>query len=82
MMKIIRHMTVGALNAEKKNKARVIVWNDSSTIELTMNVREIKDVEKRFFIDIEDVISNELMGKLLHHFRDQGMLLDSEGIRV
>ena len=81
-MKIIRHMTVGALNAEKKNKARVIVWNDSSTIELTMNVREIKDVEKRFFIDIEDVISNELMGKLLHHFRDQGMLLDSEGIRV
>tara|TARA_R110000868_G_scaffold201206_1_gene448779 strand:- start:194 stop:421 length:228 start_codon:yes stop_codon:yes gene_type:complete len=75
-------MTVGALNAEKKNKARVIVWNDSSTIELTMNVREIKDVEKRFFIDIEDVISNELMGKLLHHFRDQGMLLDSEGIRV
>ena len=75
-------MTVGALNAEKKNRARVVVWNDGGTIELTMNIREIKEMEKRFFIDIEDVISNELMGKLLHHFRDHGMLLDSEGNRV
>ena len=82
MSKTIRHMTIGALNAEKKNRARVVVWNDGGTIELTMNIREIKEMEQRFFIDIEDVISNELMGKLLHHFRDQGMLLDSEGNRV
>lgn len=75
-------MTVGALNAEKKNRARVIVWNDSGTIELTMSIREIKDMEKRFFIDIEEVVSNELMGQLLHHFRDDGMLLDSEGNRI
>lgn len=75
-------MTVGALNAEKKNRARVIVWNDSGTIELTMSIREIKDMEKRFFIDIEEVVSNELMGQLLHHFRDDRMLLDSEGNRV
>jgi small subunit ribosomal protein S6 len=33
MSKTIRHMTVGALNAEKKNRARVIVWNDGGTIE-------------------------------------------------
>ena len=75
-------MTVGALNAEKKNRSRVVVWNDGGTIELTMNVREIKEMEQRFFIDIEDVVSNELMGKLLHHFKDGGMLMDEEGERV
>jgi hypothetical protein len=82
MKKTIRHMTVGALNAEKKNRSRVVVWNDGGTIELTMNVREIKEMEQRFFIDIEDVVSNELMGKLLHHFKDGGMLMDEEGERV
>lgn len=81
-MKTIRHMTVGALKAEKKGKARVAVWNDSGTIELTMNIPEIKQMEKDHFIDIEDVISNDLMGKLLNSFRDEGMLLDSEGNRV
>lgn len=75
-------MTVGALKAEKKGKARVVVWNDSGTIELTMNIPEIKQMEKDHFIDIEDVISNDLMGKLLNSFRDEGMLLDSEGNRV
>ncbi len=75
-------MTVGALNAEKKGKARVAVWNDSGTIELTMNIREIKQMEKDHHIDIEDVISDSLMGKLLHSFRDEGMLLDNEGNRV
>lgn len=75
-------MTVGALKAEKKGRARVVVWNDSGTIELTMNIPEIKQMEKDHFIDIEDVISNDLMGKLLNSFRDEGMLLDSEGNRV
>jgi hypothetical protein len=47
-----------------------------------MTVQEIRALEKRFFIDIEDVISDELMGKLLHHFRDEGRLLDEEGVRI
>ena len=60
----------------------VIIWNDSSTIELTVTIPEIRKLCKRFFIDIEDVVSDELMGQLLHHFRDQGILLDEEGIRI
>ena len=75
-------MTVGALKAEKNGRARVAVWNDSGTIELTMNIPEIKQMERDHGIDIEDVISDDLMGKLLHSFRDEGMLLDSEGNRV
>ncbi len=35
-------------------------------------------MEDRFFIDIEDTISDELMGKLLEHFRDLGQLYNSE----
>ena len=82
-MKTNRHITAAAdTNIRRARGGVVAVWNDSQTIELTMTIREIKQLEKRFFIDIEDVISDELMGKLLHHFRDEGMLLDEEAIRI
>jgi hypothetical protein len=81
-MNTYHHITKSGLTAENRCRARVTVWNDSSTIELTMSVAEVKQLERRFFIDIDDVISDELMGKLLHHFRDQGTLLDEEGILI
>jgi len=79
---IHHHITKSGLTAEKRCRARVTVWNDSSNIELTMSVAEVKKLERRFFIDIEDIISDDLMGKLLHHFRDEGTLLDEEGIVI
>ena len=45
-----------------------------------MSVAECRKLERRFFIDIEDVISNELMGKILEHFRDLGQLYDQEDL--
>ena len=79
----IRHTTVQADNRIRRSKGGIInVWNESSTIELTMTIRECKALEQDHSIDIEDIVSDELMGKLLHSFRDEGMLLDSEGERV
>jgi hypothetical protein len=79
---IFRHITKAGLNAERRCRGRVAVWNDSSTIELTMGVAEVKQLERRFFIDIEDIIPDDLMGKLLHHFKHEGLLLDEGGLRV
>jgi hypothetical protein len=77
---IHHHITKSGLTAEKRCRARVTVWNDSSNIELTMSVAECKKLERRFFIDIEDVISDDLMGKILEHFRDLGELYDAEDL--
>ena len=83
MSKTYRHITFAADNRLRRARGGcAAVWNDSNTIELTMTAQEIRALEKRFFIDIEDVVSDELMGKLLHHFRDEGRLLDEEGIRI
>ena len=77
---IHHHITKAGLNAEKYGRGRVTVWNDSANIELTLSVAECRKLERRFFIDIEDVISNELMGKILEHFRDLGQLYDQEDL--
>jgi hypothetical protein len=74
------HITNSGLTAEKRCRARVTVWNESSTIELTMGVAEVRQLERRFFIDIEEIIPDELMGKLLLHFRDLGQLYDQENL--
>lgn len=58
------------------------VWNESKTIELTMTVRESKKMQRDHFIDIDDTVSDELMGSLLHSFRDDGVLLDEEAMRI
>lgn len=82
-MKTIRHITVAAdTNLRRARGGCVAVWNDSQTIELTMTVHEIRALEKRFFIDIEDVIPDEMMGTLLHHFHGKGILMDEEGMRI
>jgi hypothetical protein len=77
---IHHHITKSGLTAEKRCRARVTVWNESSTIELTMAIGELRKLEKEHFIDIEDIVSDELMGKLLHHFRDLGELYDQEDL--
>jgi hypothetical protein len=77
---IHRHITKSALHAEKRGKGRIFVWNESGTIELTLSVKETKEMERDHFIDIEDTISDELMGKLLEHFRDLGQLYNVEDL--
>jgi hypothetical protein len=47
-----------------------------------MTGQEIRALEKRFFIDIEDVIPDETMRDLLAHFHGEGMLLDEEAMRI
>lgn len=82
-MKTIRHYTVAADNRLRRSRGGcAAVWNDSNTIELTMTVQEIKALEKRLGIDIEDVIPDETMRDLLAHFYGEGMLMDKEGVRI
>ncbi len=77
---IHRHITKAGLNAERRCRGRVTIWNDSSNIELTMSVTEVKKLERKYFIDIEDIVSNDLMGKILEHYRDLGELYDQEDL--
>jgi len=79
---IHRHITKSALDAKNRNKGRIFVWNESGTIELTMAIKEVKQMEKDHFIDIEETISDELMGKILEHFRDLGQLHDAEDLML
>ena len=82
-MKTIRHITVAADNNLRRARGGcVAVWNDSQTIELTMTVHEVRALEKRFFIDIEDVIPDQMMRDLLDHFHGEGILLDEEAMRI
>jgi len=74
---IHHHITQSALDADNGN---VAIWNDSNTIELTMTIREIIELEQRFFIRIRANIPDQLMGKLLHHFRDDGELFDAKDL--
>lgn len=83
MNKLIRHTTVTADSRIRRNKGGTLnIWNESSTIELTMTIREVRDLSKRLGIDIDSIIEDEVMGQLLHHFKDEGMLIDEEGERV
>ena len=70
----LHYITKQALDA----KGKVDIWNDSLTTELTMSVGEVVDLNRRFFVDIDSTIPDELMGKLLHHFKDEGTLIDRE----
>jgi len=82
-MRTIRHTTVAADNRLRRARGGcAAVWNDSNTIELTMTVQEIRALERRLGIDIEDTIADGTMGDLLAHFHGEGMLLDEEGIRI
>lgn len=83
MSKTIRHYTVAANNRlDKCIGGCAAIWNDSNTMELTMTVPEIKALERRLGIDIEDTIPDETMGDLLAHFHGEGMLLDEEAVRI
>jgi hypothetical protein len=77
---IHRHITKSALHAEKRCTGRVFVWNESGTIELTMGVKEAKGIERRYFIDIDEIIPDDLMGNLLEHFRNDGKLYNVDDL--
>jgi hypothetical protein len=74
------HITQGALDSEEGDGGRVAVWNDSNNIELTISIKEIIELEERFFIDINANVSDKIMGNLLHHFRDDGQLYDKKDL--
>jgi hypothetical protein len=74
------HITQGALDSEEGDGGRVAIWNDSNNIELTMSIKEIIELEERFFIDINANVSDKIMGNLLHHFRDDGQLYDKKDL--
>lgn len=83
MNKPLRHITVAAdTNLRRARGGCASTWNESSTIELTMTVKEIKDLERRLGIDIEDIIPDETMRDLLAHFHGEGILMDEEGVRL
>lgn len=75
------HMTAKALHAEKRNRARVVVWNDSSTLQLMMTPSELRKMERCFGLNIEEVISDSLMRKLLKYYYELGLLIDSEDLQ-
>lgn len=81
-MKTICHTTCNARNRIATGGSIVNVRNRSSTIELMMGAREANILERRFFIDIGEIIPDDLMGRLLLHFVGQGLLLDEEGNRI
>ena len=82
-MRVIRHTTVAADNRLRRARGGcAAVWNDSNTIELTMTVQEIRSLEKRLGIDIEDTIADETMRSLLAYFHGDGMLLDEWAVRI
>jgi hypothetical protein len=74
------HITQGALDSEEGDGGRVAIWNDSNNIELTMSIKEIIELEERFFIDINANVSDKIMGNLLYHFRDDGQLYDKKDL--
>ena len=76
------HITQGALDSEEGDGGRVAIWNDSNNIELTMSIKEIIELEERFFIDINANVSDKIMGNLLHHFRDDGQLYDKKDLSI
>lgn len=81
-MKTICHTTVNACNRIAAGGSTVNVRNRSATLELMMGAREVNILERRFFIDIGEIIPDDLMGRLLLHFVGEGLLLDEEGNRI
>jgi hypothetical protein len=67
MKKTHRHITTTANNSINRGRAGVVViWNDSSTIELTLTIPEVRKLGKQFFIDIEDIISDKLNDEMIN----------------
>jgi hypothetical protein len=50
-------------------------------MDLTMTKQEVKELEERFFIDIKEKTPDNLFGKLLEHFREEGTLFDKTDLK-
>jgi hypothetical protein len=83
-MTTYHYCTIDSEKAKKNGKGNLIVTcNTSFSTTLTMSKDEVASLQERFFLDIGVIIPDELMGKLLHNFRDGGELIDvSTGGRV
>lgn len=71
-----KHITLNALKSTCDLEKLITVKNQSKTMDITMPKDEIKDLENRFFIDIEPEVPDRLFGKILEHFKDEGTLFD------
>jgi hypothetical protein len=76
-----KHITLNALKSTKDLSDLLTVKNQSNTMDLTMTNKEIKELEQRFFIDIEKEIPDNLFGTLLEHFKEDGTLFDKTDLR-
>lgn len=75
------HITLEALEASKKGQELLTCQNQAENIYLTMSIKETKDLNQRFFLDIQKNISDKLMGNLLDYFKDEGSLFDKKDFR-
>lgn len=76
-----KHITLNALKSTKDLEELLTVKNQSNTMDLTMTKQEIKELEERFFIDIQKEIPDNLFAKLLEHFKKEGTLFDKTDLR-
>jgi len=77
---MISHITENAITCLKIGNLVKEIKNQNGDMCLTMSFEEIKSLETDFFIDILDVIDNNLMANLLNHFRDEGVLFNAEDL--
>lgn len=76
-----KHITLNALKSTKDLEDLLTIKNQSQTMDLTMTKQEVKELEERFFIDIEEKTPDNLFGKLLEHFREEGSLFDKTDLK-
>lgn len=76
-----KHITLNALQSTKNLNDLITTQNESDTIDLTLSTKEAEELHKRFFIDIESSISDELMGTLLNFFKEEGSLFDKTDLK-
>lgn len=76
-----KHITLDALKSTKDLEELLTIKNQSQTMDLTMTKKEVKELEERFFIDIEEKTPDNLFGKLLEHFKTEGTLFDKTDLK-
>jgi hypothetical protein len=76
-----KHITLNALRGNRKLNEIITTKNESDTMDLTLCAKEAEELHKRFFIDIESSISDELMETLLDYFKEEGSLFDKSDLR-
>jgi len=76
-----KHITLNALQGTKNLGELITTRNESDTMDLTLCSQEAEELHKRFFVDIQNCIPDDLMGNLLEYFKEEGTLFDKEDLR-